>query len=226
MRHLFLASLGLSIAAGPVCADVAIYSQRPWPAAEDYPGYSIADYVPPPNEQYLAEGFEVPQASTISSISFWGKNPRPSNPIQGFHIRVWNADGVSSNGVAQSPGTILFSQYVAWGSPNFTHTSWPESEPLEFADQYDIELETTLELAPDTRYYFAVASLGHWGWGESQDTMHIAAYYNIFSFDSWYTFEPPFGPLTGRAFELRGVPTPGGLSAILAAGVWVSRRRR
>lgn len=220
----------------PVFAEVigpSVYLQAP-----EAPGFSwggTSSYFTPglASTRHIALGFVLGETTTATSLRFWGLNIGTQAVVSTqFRVSVWRSDGVSNNGLAGSPGTLHYQETFALSGPQMEQSVYPG--PETWATRYEINFGPAFTLTGGERYWLSIAgstepgqsTLSWWGWADAQTGSGYGSVYNIFSNDSWVTFEP--GPNSGgrQAFELFGVPTPSALAAFGVAGVLATRRRR
>lgn len=241
-------------AAGPVLASAhgaisgpSVYLQAPvTPAPGQGPGGgTIAGFAPAElSPRHIADGVLLAQTTTITSLRFWGYNSGfLAAPSSRFRISVWLGDSVSSNGLPDAPGTLVFQQVIAITDPRVEQFIPPNpSGFVQGATRTEIDFGagfTGLTLHAGLRYWLAIAGSEeprpfgggamdqNWAWLDSTSGSGYGAVYNVFSSDSWFSFAPQPGvPSGGRAFELFGVPTPGSAAALALAGIAITRRRR
>ncbi len=228
-RHI-ATSVVLACVSSHALASISIYQQGPLPPAGSWGG-AASLYDPGSSANtHTADGFALTSAASLSSVRFWGRyvwsgHPQPA----AFRVTIWNADGTDVNGLTGSPGSVLFAQTFAVAGPGFIHT--PYVGPLTGSDQYDIDLGAAVPLAANTRYWISFAGIGSlndlpWAWAHSTTGQHLAGEYNVFSTDSWWTYQGSTGPATGRAFELFEVPAPHAAFTMIVGSLLAARRRR
>ncbi|MFO0857972.1 MAG: hypothetical protein U0640_11510 [Phycisphaerales bacterium] len=197
-----------------------------WNGASSYfsPGETI--------RRDFAEGVLLSSESTVSSLRFWGRNIG-SFPVAStqFRISVWRSDGLSSNGISGSPGTLHFEEIVSISDPRMEVFLYPG--PLQGSDRYEINFGSAFTMNANERYWIAIAGSTEpnqdfrWGWADAPIGSGYTSVRNVFSIDSWFTFEPTPFSTGGRAFEVFVVPTPNA-TAIVGIGLVTTafRRRR
>lgn len=186
-----------------------------------------------PNEAFrrdFAEGIVIDTTATVSSLRFWGKNlDTPPVPSTQFRISVWRSDGVSFNNIAGSPGTLHFEQIVSISDPRMQVI--PYQGPLVGSDQYEIDFGAAFTMNANERYWLSIAGsvepdqYFRWAWADAPVGSGYTSVYNIFSSNSWFTFQPNGFATAGQAFELFIVPSPAP-ATLLAAGLLVLIRRK
>lgn len=230
---LFLVA-GASEALGAVTGD-SVFLQAPATSPNSRGGTS--SYFTPGStfQRHIADGVILGQSATISSLRFWGFNGG-TEPVAStrFRVSLWRGDGVSTNGLASAPGTRIFEQEFALSDPRME--TFVIGEPLTAITRYEINLgsASTLSLQGGQRYWLAIAgsteqgqgTLDQWAWGDAPVGSGFGAVYNVFSSNSWFSFEPlpGGGPQGGRAFELFAIPGPGPVGALGLLGLLHSRR--
>lgn len=221
------AALAFTVMAAPTWAAVSVYGHGPrlGSAAGGSSSYYPGDY-----QRHIAEGFTLAQDADLSSVRFWGFAPG-SFPVLpgGYKISLWKSDGLSDNGVAGSPGTLLFQQETLVTDARFSSQNEPASNAA--LTRYDIDLGATVRLNGGERYWISIAGRHEpdmyfdWAWAGSDTSSGYWSGYNIFSSDSWFTLEPRPFATGGQAFELFAIPSPAATSLLAFAAVAVRRRR-
>jgi MYXO-CTERM domain-containing protein len=242
-------AVGLALAgAQGAVSGPSVYLQAPIvPAPGQQPGGGLISGFAPAelSARHVAQGVLLAQTTSITSLRFWGYNSGfLAAPSSRFRISVWRGDSISSNGLPDAPGTLVFQQVIAITDPRVEQFIPPN--PTGFAQEAtrtEIDLGagfTGLTLQGGQRYWLAIAGSEEarafgggameqtWAWRDSTSSTGYSAVYNVFSADSWFSFAPQPGipPGGGLAFEIFGVPTPGAAAVLALAGVTALRRRR
>ncbi len=226
--HVRSAALALALSAAPAWAAVSVYGHGP---RLDASAAGASSYYPDSYQRHIAEGFTLAQSVDLSAVRFWGfaLGAFPVLP-GGYTISLWKSDGVSDNGVAGSPGTLLLQQETLVTDARFSSQNEPASNPG--LTRYDIDLGTTVRLNAGERYWISIAGRVEpemyfkWSWADSATSSGYWSGYNVFSSNSWFTLEPRPFSTGGQAFELFAIPTPSSTGVLALAIVAASRRRR
>jgi hypothetical protein len=218
-----MTALALVALASHAEAAVSIHQKAPKLSSSG----GVSSFYPAGYERHIAESFTLAQAADLSAVRFWG-SMAGSFPVQptAFRISLWKAGGVSDNGIAGAPATLIFEQETLVTDARFAVQSEPGG-----LNRYDVDLGTTVSLNAGERYWFSVAGRAEpntnftWGWADSTGSSGHWGGYNIFSANSWFVIEPSAIFNGGLAFELFAIPSPAATSLLALAAVAVRRRR-
>ena len=112
----YWAVLAVWVATAPTWAAISIHQRAPLAAAAG----GSSSFYPAGYERHLAESFTLNQTADLSAVRFWGGvgGAFPVDP-GAFTVRLWKSDGVSDNGIAGAPGTLIFQQETLVTSARF-----------------------------------------------------------------------------------------------------------
>lgn len=174
-----------------------------------------------------ADEFVLEGDATVTLVRWWGQSEGRFRPDLGnfdtFTIEFFRAvDGDAS----PLPGTLVASTTVALEATKAAETGRlnPENGAIEYV--HTAVLGAAVELEAGVTYFLAVSAHSlngrrdGWMWADADGSDRYSATY------SWAGGEWAGYVDTDSAFELIGVPAPGGACLVASAGGWSLRRRR
>ena len=219
--------IALTLAIGGPAAGEVIYSQDV--AGDDVPidfGY-FSHYERRQNHNYLhAEDFELDRGATIERVVWWGIGEGlifdDLGNVANFRVAIYEADETDPE--RPLPGALIAEQFFTKDQTSPTPTGRTDADnTIEY--RHEVALTTPVDLAPG-KYFLSVGadsvntSWDAWQWRDSVPATGYAAIY----WHSLRIWRPEFH--ADSAFELHGVPAPGGLALTASATAVIATRRR
>jgi len=218
----------LALAIGGQAAGDVIYSQDV--AGDDVPidfGY-FSHYEPRSNHNYLhSDDFVLERGATIESVVWWGIGEGliydGIDNVANFRVAFYEADETDPDNPL--PGTLIAEELHTKDQTSPTPTGRVDADDtIEY--RHEVALSTPVDLAPG-KYFLSIGAdsvntrYDAWQWRDSVPANGYASIY-------WYSlaiWRPEHH--TDSAFELHGVPAPGGLAlTATVTAVGAPRRRR